>query len=145
MWLLSTALVWLVAAAHFAFLIYLPVGGFLALRWRRTIWLHSAAVAWAAGSVLLRVSCPLTGIERLAREHAGMAALGPAGFIDHYISDAGAHVRAGGGARRGGGVVDRLCDGRTSTSITAQCRPAHPRGPANLVKATRRGACILGE
>lgn len=92
MWLLSTALVWLVAAAHFAFLIYLPVGGFLALRWRRTIWLHVAAVAWAAGSVLLHVSCPLTGIERLAREHAGMAALGPAGFIDHYFSDAGAHV-----------------------------------------------------
>lgn len=92
MWLPSTALVWLVAATHFAFLIYLPVGGCLALRWRRTIWLHVAAVAWAAGSVLLRVSCPLTGIERLAREHAGMAALGSAGFIDHYISDAGAHV-----------------------------------------------------
>ena len=92
MWLLSTALVWLVAAAHFAFLIYLPVGGFLALRWRRTIWLHVAAVAWAAVSVLLHVSCPLTGIERLAREQAGMAALGPTGFIDHYISDAGAHV-----------------------------------------------------
>ena len=92
MWLLSTALVWLVAAAHFAFLIYLPVGGILALRWRRTIWLHVAAVAWAAVSVLLHVSFPLTGIERLAREQAGMAALGPTGFIDHYISDAGAHV-----------------------------------------------------
>ena len=34
-------LVWLVVAAHFAFLIYLPAGGFLALRWRRTIWLHT--------------------------------------------------------------------------------------------------------
>lgn len=89
---LSTALVLLVVAAHFAFLIYVPVGGLLALRWRRTIWLHVAAVGWAAASVLIHVPCPLTGIERLARESAGMAALGAGGFIDHYISDAGAYV-----------------------------------------------------
>ena len=84
-----TALVWLVVAAHFVFLIYLPVGGLLALRWRGTIWLHAGAVAWAATSVLVHVPCPLTGIERLAREHAGMAPLGSGGFIDHYISDVG--------------------------------------------------------
>jgi hypothetical protein len=89
--LLFTALVWLVVAAHFVFLIYLPVGGLLALRWRGTIWLHAAAVAWAAASVLVHVPCPLTGIERLAREHAGMAPLGSAGFIDHYISGVGDH------------------------------------------------------
>ena len=89
--LVFTALVWLVVAAHFVFLIYLPVGGLLALRWRGTIWLHAGAVAWAAASVLVHVPCPLTGIERLAREHAGMAPLGSAGFIDHYISDVGDH------------------------------------------------------
>ena len=89
--LVFTALVWLVVAAHFVFLIYLPVGGLLALRWRGTIWLHAAAVAWAAASVLVHVPCPLTGIERLAREHAGMAPLGSAGFIDHYISGVGDH------------------------------------------------------
>jgi hypothetical protein len=87
--LVFTALVWLVVAAHFVFLIYLPVGGLLALRWRGTIWLHAGAVAWAATSVLVHVPCPLTGIERLAREHAGMAPLGSGGFIDHYISDVG--------------------------------------------------------
>jgi hypothetical protein len=89
--LLFTALVWLVVAAHFVFLIYLPVGGLLALRWRGTIWLHAGAVAWAAASVLLHLPCPLTVIERLAREHAGMAPLGPAGFIDHYIAAVGDH------------------------------------------------------
>ncbi len=83
-------LVWLVAAAHFAFLIYLPVGGFLALRMVEMS--LNEALSSSAVSVLLHVSCPLTGIERLAREQAGMAALGPTGFIDHYISDAGAHV-----------------------------------------------------
>jgi hypothetical protein len=89
--LVFTALVWLVVAAHFVFLIYLPVGGLLALRWRGTIWVHAGAVAWAAASVLVHVPCPLTGIERLAREHAGMAPLGSAGFIDHYISGVGDH------------------------------------------------------
>ena len=89
--LVFTALVWLVVAAHFVFLIYLPVGGLLALRWRGTIWLHAGAVAWAAGSFLVHVPCPLTGIERLTREHAGMAPLGSAGFIDHYISGVGDH------------------------------------------------------
>ncbi|MDT5229767.1 MAG: hypothetical protein QOI39_267, partial [Mycobacterium sp.] len=28
---------------HFAFLCYVVVGGFVALRWRRTIWLHVPA------------------------------------------------------------------------------------------------------
>lgn len=84
--LLFTVLVWLVAAAHFAFLIYLPVGGFLALRHRRTIWLHGAAVAWAAGSVTVHLWCPLTALEQWARPRAGMPPLGPSGFIDHYIT-----------------------------------------------------------
>lgn len=83
---LFTALVWLVAAVHFAFLIYLPVGGFIALRRRRTIWMHVAAVVWAAGSVLLHWGCPLTDLERWARSRAGMPALDPAGFIDHYLT-----------------------------------------------------------
>lgn len=83
---LFTALVWLVAAAHFAFLIYLPTGGFLAQRWRRTIWVHIVAVVWALGSVVLRWGCPLTGLERWARSRAGMPPLDPGGFIDHYLT-----------------------------------------------------------
>jgi hypothetical protein len=72
--------------AHFAFLAYLPVGGFLALRWRRSIWLHVPVVVWAIGSVIARYDCPLTDIERWARSRAGLAPLGPAGFIDHYLT-----------------------------------------------------------
>ena len=34
-------------------LIYLPSGGFLALRRRRSIWLHVAVVLWGVGSVVL--------------------------------------------------------------------------------------------
>jgi len=83
---LFTALVWLVAAVHFAFLVYLPVGGFLALRWRRGIWAHMAAVVWGAGSVFLHWGCPLTELERWARSRAGMPPLDPGGFIDHYLT-----------------------------------------------------------
>ena len=78
-----TALVGLTVAAHFAFLIYLPIGGFLALRWRRSIWVHVAVVLWGLGSVALHLWCPLTALEQWARPRAGMAPLGSAGFIDH--------------------------------------------------------------
>ena len=83
---LFVALVWLTVAAHFAFLVYLPIGGFLALRWRRTIWLHLLAVLWGIGSVTLDFDCPLTTIERWARARAGLPPLPSEGFIDHYIT-----------------------------------------------------------
>lgn len=81
-----TTLVVLAAAGHFAFLIYLPSGGFLALRWPRTIWLHVLTVVWGVGSVALHWPCPLTSLERWARERAGMSRLPSGGFIDHYIN-----------------------------------------------------------
>lgn len=83
---LSVVLVWLVVAAHFAFLVYLPSGGFLALRWRRSIWLHLAAVSWGLASVAVGLWCPLTALEKWARAGAGMAPLSSSGFIDHYIT-----------------------------------------------------------
>ena len=84
--LACTVLVWLAVAAHMAFLIYLPLGGLLALRWRRTIGVHVVAVLWAVASVAGRLPCPLTDLERWARARAGMAPLDPGGFIEHYIT-----------------------------------------------------------
>ena len=75
----------LTVAFHFAFLAYLVVGGFLALRWPRSIWLHVPMVIWGVGIVTLRYDCPLTWLEQRARERAGMAPL-PEGFIDHYVT-----------------------------------------------------------
>ncbi|PZG15665.1 DUF2784 domain-containing protein [Nonomuraea aridisoli] len=69
---------------HFAFLAYLAVGGFLAWRWRRTIGLHLAVVAWGVLSVA-GVDCPLTHVEDWGRRNAGQVGLPPSGFIDHYI------------------------------------------------------------
>lgn len=80
------AIVGLVTAAHFAFLVYLLTGGFVALRRPRTIWLHALAVLWAIGSTTEHWDCPLTSLERWGREKAGMAPLRSDGFIAHYIT-----------------------------------------------------------
>ena len=43
-------LVALVVALHFAFIGYVVIGGFLALAWPRTMWLHVPAVMWGSPS-----------------------------------------------------------------------------------------------
>lgn len=75
-----------VVVAHFAFIGYLVVGGFMALRWPRTIFLHILAVVWGVGSLSLHLQCPLTDLERWARARAGIAPLPSDGFITHYIT-----------------------------------------------------------
>jgi hypothetical protein len=72
------------AGAHFAYLIYLPSGGFLALRWPRTLLLHVPTVLWGVAVVGLRFPCPLTSLERWARARAQLEPLAAGGFIDHY-------------------------------------------------------------
>jgi hypothetical protein len=75
-----------IVALHFAFIGYVVGGGFLALRWRRTIWLHVPAVIWGVGIALNWLDCPLTWAERWARLKARMAPLPPEGFIGHYVT-----------------------------------------------------------
>ena len=76
----------LIVASHFALIAYVVIGGFLALRWRRTEWLHVPAVIWGIAIATKRVDCPLTWVERWARRNAGMAPLPPDGFIAHYLT-----------------------------------------------------------
>jgi hypothetical protein len=78
-------LVVLAVAVHFAALAYIIGGGFLALRWRRSIWLHLVFVAWGGCIVTMPwLVCPLTFGENWARRHAGMPTI-PEGFVNHYI------------------------------------------------------------
>ncbi|MGV7824735.1 hypothetical protein B1987_20735 [Mycobacterium kansasii] len=74
------------AITHFAYLIYVPSGGFLALRWPRTVWLHVPTVLWGIGVVALPLPCPLTALEQWARAHAEMNPLPTTGFIDRYVA-----------------------------------------------------------
>lgn len=74
-----------IMAVHFAFLVYVALGGFLAWLWPRAIWSHLAAALWGFATILFGLTCPLTYVEDWARERAGQEGLPPSGFIDHYI------------------------------------------------------------
>lgn len=76
----------LIVAVHLAFVGYVVAGGFLALRWPGTLWLHVPAVVWAGLILTAHQDCPLTWLERRARAAAGMAPLPPDGFIAHYLT-----------------------------------------------------------
>ena len=80
------ALVVATVGTHFAYLAYVPSGGFLALRWPRTIWLHLPTVGWGVAVVVLHLPCPLTSLEKWARARAEMSSLPKTGFIDQYVA-----------------------------------------------------------
>ncbi|MDT4923101.1 MAG: hypothetical protein QOG01_814 [Pseudonocardiales bacterium] len=73
--------------AHFAFLGYLIVGGFIAWRWPWTIYPHILAVIWGALIIITKVPCPLTALQNQLRERGGQQPLGgpDRGFIAHYV------------------------------------------------------------
>ncbi len=73
-----------VMLAHFGFLVFLTVGGFVAWRYRWVFVPHAAAVGWAMFS-LAGVECPLTGWEDGLRRLAGGQGLSR-GFIDTYLT-----------------------------------------------------------
>jgi hypothetical protein len=77
-------LVTVVLAAHFGYLAYLLLGGFLAWRWPVAIWPHLAAVGWGIAIVLGAVNCPLTWAEDWARRRAGQGPL-TQGFVDRFL------------------------------------------------------------
>lgn len=84
--MLYQVLVGVTMTAHFAFIAYVVMGGFMAWRWPRTIWLHGCAAAWGVAAIVVGVDCPLTSLENWARLHAGDALLPSTGFIDHYLT-----------------------------------------------------------
>jgi hypothetical protein len=74
-----------VMLAHFGFLAFVALGGFLAWRWPRVLVAHAGAVVWGALSVLVGLACPLTAWEDRFRRLSGEQGL-PAGFIDAYLT-----------------------------------------------------------
>ena len=74
-----------IVAAHVAYLVFIPVGGFLAWRWRKLLAAHLAAVAVGAVSITIGFECPLTSWEKWLRERGGQHPY-DGGFIDHYLT-----------------------------------------------------------
>ena len=72
------------AFAHFAFVLFVALGGLLVLRWRKLAWLHLPAAIWGALIEVMNWECPLTRYENMFRARAGMQGYSE-GFIAHYI------------------------------------------------------------
>ncbi len=69
---------------HFAFTVFVVLGGFLAWRWRRLAWIHVPAAVWGAFIEFAGWICPLTPLENHFRRLAGEAGY-TGGFIEHYL------------------------------------------------------------
>ncbi len=74
----------LIVLIHFSFILFVIFGGFLALKWRKFIWLHVPAAVWGTLIEFFGWLCPLTTLENeLRRNNDGEAF--STGFIEHYI------------------------------------------------------------
>ncbi|HEY0451039.1 DUF2784 domain-containing protein [Actinophytocola sp.] len=71
---------------HFAALLYIGLGGFLAWRWPRSIFLHVFFALWGIAINILPITCPFTALEDSFRRQQGLGPL-PGGFNEYYIYD----------------------------------------------------------
>jgi hypothetical protein len=74
----------LVLLGHLSFVVFVAVGGLLALRWPRIAWLHIPVAIWGAAVELGGWICPLTPLENRLRAAGGEAGYA-GGFIEHYL------------------------------------------------------------
>ncbi len=74
----------LVVVVHFAFILFVVAGGFLAIRRPRLAWIHLPAALWGALVELQGWYCPLTPLEnrlRLLGRTPGYAG----SFVERYL------------------------------------------------------------
>jgi hypothetical protein len=74
----------LILALHFAFLLFVSVGGLAVLRWPRLSFLHLPCLLYGAAIELVGWVCPLTPLEQRLRLLAGQDGY-RGGFIEHYV------------------------------------------------------------
>ena len=74
----------LVVALHFAFVLFVALGGLFALRWPRVAWLHVPSVLWGALIEFSGWICPLTPLEHYLRRQQGQAGY-EGDFIARYV------------------------------------------------------------
>lgn len=74
----------LVMAIHLAFVVFVPFGALLALRWSWIPWVHLPAAAWGFFIALTGGVCPLTVAEKALRASAGEPVYAGT-FVHHYL------------------------------------------------------------
>jgi hypothetical protein len=72
------------ALVHFAFIVFVVVGGILVLKWPRLMWLHLPAAVWGVLIEFAGWWCPLTRWENHFLRKAGQAGY-DGGFVAHYL------------------------------------------------------------
>jgi Protein of Unknown function (DUF2784) len=73
-----------VVILHVAFVIFVVIGGVLALRWPKVVYMHLPAVAWAIYVEWSGAICPLTPLENRLRAAAGLEAYA-GDFVAKYV------------------------------------------------------------
>ena len=72
---------------HFIALLYIGLGGFLAWRWPKAIFVHIFFAIWGVAiNTVPGLPCPLTSLEDYFRGKQGLGPL-PGGFNEYYIYD----------------------------------------------------------
>ena len=69
---------------HFAFILFIALGGLLVFRWKRLAWIHIPCVLWGVLIEFCGWICPLTPLENRLRLAAGDQGFS-GGFIEHYL------------------------------------------------------------
>ena len=77
----------LVLVIHLTFVLFVILGGLLALRWPRVAWVHVPVALYGATIEFVGFICPLTPLEIALRRRGGEAGY-EGGFIEHYITAA---------------------------------------------------------
>ena len=73
-----------VVVIHFAFVVFVVIGGVLALRWPKVFWIHVPAVLYSVWIITFSITCPLTPLERNLRERGGQDRYDES-FIERYV------------------------------------------------------------
>lgn len=76
-----------VLVLHFTFVLFVILGGLLALRWPRVAWVHVPVALYGATIEFVGFLCPLTPLEIWLRRQGGESGYA-SGFIEHYVTAA---------------------------------------------------------
>ena len=76
-----------VLVVHFAFVVFVVLGGLLALRWPRVAWVHVPVALYGAVIEFAGFVCPLTPLEVWLRRQGGESGY-EGGFVEQYITAA---------------------------------------------------------
>ena len=74
----------LVAVLHIGYAAFVAAGAFIVMGYPSIMWLHFACIAWACGTTIMDLGCPVTPLEKRLWQMGGRQPY-ETGFINKYI------------------------------------------------------------